>query len=388
MFDFDEIIDRSALSSAKYETSRLAGNDESVIPFTIADMNFATAPEVKAACLKRADRDFYSYTLPNDDVYKAIINWQKDMHELDIKKEWIVFTPGTVPGLDLVIRSIVEDGEKIIIQTPAYPPFFNFSNLKNMEILQNKLIFDGNHYTIDFDDLEEKAKLAKAIVLCNPHNPVGRVWTKSELERLSEIAYKHNLFIISDEMHQDFTYGNNFYTPIMRVFKNYEKVVSFMAPSKTFNIAGLNTAYAVIPDEKLREKIISVESRSLMGSVNPFGLEALKAAYNEGRSWYREMLKYLEGNINYVCEEFSKIDGIKFQKPEGTYLIWVDLSELKCSPKAMHEVFIKNKIFLSDGAMFGDEMSVRINLAYPREIIHFLVDSFKKSIEEIKTLNK
>ncbi len=387
MFNFDEVIDRSGLSCAKYETSREAGNDETVIPFTIADMNFATAPEVKAACLKRADRDFYSYTVPSDDVYEAIINWQKDMHELDIKKDWIVFSPGTVPGLDLVIRSIIEDGEKIIIQTPAYPPFFNFSNLKNMEILQNKLIFEDGKYKIDFKDLEEKAKEAKAIVLCNPHNPVGRVWTKSELEKISEIAYKYNLYVISDEMHQDFTFNGNYYTPIMRVFKNYEKVVSFMAPSKTFNIAGLNTAYAIIPDDKLREKINDVSSKSLMGAVNPFGLCALKAAYNDGRAWYKEMIKYLEGNINYVSEEFSKIDKIKFEKPEGTYLIWIDLSDLNCEPKKMHEIFVKNKIFLSDGAMFGDEKSVRINLAYPREIINFLVNSFKKSIEEIKVLN-
>ncbi len=340
MFDFDEIIDRRSLSSAKYELSRLAGNDDSVIPFTMADMDFKTAPEVKAACLKRADKDFYSYTKAGDDVYEAIINWQKDMHELDIKKEWILFAPGTVPGLDLLIRSIIEDGEK-----------------------------------------------AKALVLCNPHNPVGRVWTKPELEKISEIAYKHNLYILSDEMHQDFTFNGNFYTPIMRVFKNYEKVVSFMAPSKTFNIAGLTTSYAIIPDDDLRAKVNDVASKSIMGGVNPFGLCALKAAYNDSRSWYKEMIKYLEGNINYVSEEFSKIDGIKFQKPEGTYLIWVDLSDLNCDPKKMHEVFIKNKIFLSDGTTFGDKYSVRINLAYPRKIIEFLVERFNKSIEEIKALS-
>lgn len=387
MFNFDEIIDRKSLSSIKYESSRLFGNDDDVIPFTIADMDFRTAPEVKNACLKRADKDFYSYTMVADDVYEAVINWQKDIHELEVKKEWIVFTPGTVPGLDLVIRSIIEDGEKIIIQTPIYPPFFNFSNLKNMEILQNKLIFTDNKYKIDFDDLEEKAKISKAIVLCNPHNPVGRVWTKEELEKIAELAYKYELYIISDEMHQDFTFNGNNYTPIMRVFKNYEKVVSFMAPSKTFNIAGLNTAYAIIPDEKLREKINAVQSESLIGSVNPFGLCALTAAYNDGREWYEELIKYLQGNINYVCEEFSKINGIKFQKPEGTYLIWVDLSDLNCNPKKMHEIFIKNKIFLSDGSMFGDEKSVRINLAYPRKIIEFLINSFKKSIDEIKLLS-
>lgn len=387
MFNFDEIIDRKSLSSIKYESSRLFGNDDDVIPFTIADMDFRTAPEVKNACLKRADKDFYSYTMVGDDVYEAVINWQKDIHELEVKKEWIVFTPGTVPGLDLVFRSIIEDGEKIIIQTPIYPPFFNFSNLKNMEILQNKLIFTDNKYKIDFDDLQEKAKISKAIVLCNPHNPVGRVWTKEELEKIAELAYKYDLYIISDEMHQDFTFNGNNYTPIMRVFKNYEKVVSFMAPSKTFNIAGLNTAYAIIPDEKLREKINAVQSESLIGSVNPFGLCALTAAYNDGRSWYRELIKYLQGNINYVCEEFSKINGIKFQKPEGTYLIWVDLSDLNCNPKKMHEIFIKNKIFLSDGSMFGDEKSVRINLAYPRKIIEFLINSFKKSIDEIKSLS-
>lgn len=387
MFDFDEIIDRRSLSSAKYELSRLAGNDDSVIPFTMADMDFKTAPEVKAACLKRTDKDFYSYTKAGDDVYEAIINWQKDMHELDIKKEWIVFTPGTVPGLDLLIRSIIEDGEKIIIQTPVYPPFFKFSNLKNMEILENKLIFEDGKYKIDFEDLEEKAKEAKALVLCNPHNPVGRVWTKPELEKISEIAYKYNLYILSDEMHQDFTFNGNFYTPIMRVFKNYEKVVSFMAPSKTFNIAGLTTSYAIIPDDDLRAKVNDVASKSLMGGVNPFGLCALTAAYNDSRDWYKEMIKYLEGNINFISEEFSKIDGIKFQKPEGTYLIWVDLSDLNYDPKKMHEIFIKNKIFLSDGTPFGDEYSVRINLAYPRKIIEFLVERFKKSIDEIKELS-
>lgn len=387
MFDFDEIIDRRSLSSAKYELSRLAGNDDSVIPFTMADMDFKTAPEVKAACLKRADKDFYSYTKAGDDDYEAIINWQKDMHELDIKKEWILFTPGTVPGLNLLIRTIIEDGEKIIIQTPVYPPFFNFSNLKNMEILENKLLFEDGKYKIDFEDSEEKAKEAKALVLCNPHNPVGRVWTKSELEKISEIAYKYNLYILSDEMHQDFTFNGNFYTPMMRVFKNYEKVVSFMAPSKTFNIAGLNTSYAIIPDDDLRAKVNDVASKSIMGGVNPFGLCALTAAYNESRAWYKEVIKYLEGNINYVSEEFTKIDGIKFQKPEGTYLIWVDLSDLNCDSKKMHEIFIKNKIFLSDGTTFGDKYSVRINLAYPRKIIEFLVERFKKSIEEIKALS-
>lgn len=386
MFDFDEIIDRRSMSSAKYELSRLAGNDDSVIPFTMADMDFKTAPEVKAACLKRADKDFYSYTLAGDEVYEAIVNWQKDMHELEVKKDWIVFAPGTVPGLDLVIRAIIDDGEKIIIQTPVYPPFYNFSNLKNMEILQNKLVFKDNKYEIDFEDLEEKAKEAKAIVLCNPHNPVGRVWTRKELEKIAELAYKYELYIISDEMHQDFTFNGNNYTPIMRVFRNYEKLVSFMAPSKTFNIAGLTTSYAIIPDEKLRERINYVASRSIMGGVNPFGLCALTAAYNDARDWYKEMIKYLQANINYVCEEFSKIEGIKFQKPEGTYLIWVDLSELKCNPKTMHEIFIKNKIALSNGASFGDEYSVRINLAYPREVLNFLIENFKKSVEQIKEL--
>lgn len=386
MFDFDEIIDRRSLSSAKYELSRLAGNDDSVIPFTMADMDFRTAPEVKAACLKRADKDFYSYTKAGDEVYDAIIKWQKDMHELDVKKEWIVFVPGTVPGLDLVIRSIIDDDEKIIIQTPVYPPFFNFSNLKDMEILQNRLIFKDNKYEIDFEDLEEKAKKAKAIVLCNPHNPVGRVWTKKELEKITELAYKYELYIISDEMHQDFTFNGNNYTPIMRVFKNYEKLVSFMAPSKTFNIAGLTTSYAIIPDDNLRAKINDVANKSIMGGVNPFGLCALTAAYNDSREWYKEMMKYLEANINYVSEEFSKIDGIKFQKPEGTYLVWVDLSELNCNPKTMHEIFIKNKIFLSDGTTFGDAYSVRINLAYPRKILNFLVERFRRSIEEIKEL--
>lgn len=386
MFDFDEIIDRRSLSSAKYEISRLAGNDDSVIPFTMADMDFRTAPELKAACLKRADKDFYSYTKAGDEVYEAIINWQKDMHELDIKKEWIVFTPGTVPGLDLAIRTIIDDGEKVIIQTPVYPPFFNFSNLKNMQILQNKLVFKNNKYEIDFEDLEEKAKEAKTIVLCNPHNPVARVWTKGELEKIAEIAYKYDLYILSDEMHQDFTFNGNNYTPMMRVFKNYEKLISFMAPSKTFNIAGLNTSYAIIPDEKLRDRINNVASKSLLGGVNPFGLCALTAAYNDSRQWYKELIKYLEANINYVCDEFSKIDGIKFQKPEGTYLVWVDLSELNCDPKTMHEIFIKNKIFLSDGTAFGDEYSVRINLAYPRKMLEFLVESFRKSIEEIKEL--
>lgn len=160
-----------------------------------------------------------------------------------------------------------------------------------------------------------------------------------------------------------------------------------MAPSKTFNIAGLTTSYAIIPDDDLRAKVNDVASKSIMGGVNPFGLCALKAAYNDSRSWYKEMIKYLEGNINYVSEEFSKIDGIKFQKPEGTYLIWVDLSDLNCDPKKMHEVFIKNKIFLSYGTTFGDKYSVRINLAYPRKIIEFLVERFNKSIEEIKALS-
>lgn len=386
MYNFDEIIDRRSLSSKKYESCISSCNDETVMPFTIADMDFKTAPEVKAACLKRADKDFYSYTAVDDEVYEAIIKWQKDMHELNVKKEWIMFAPGTVPGIDLVVRAIIGDGEKVIIQTPVYPPFFKFSNLKNMETLQNNLIFKDNRLTIDFEDLEEKAKDAKAIILCNPHNPVGRVWTKSELEKIAEIAYKYELYIISDEMHQDFTFNGHEYTPIMRVFKNYEKLVSFMAPSKTFNIAGLTTSYAIIPDDNLRNRISNVQASSLVGGVNPFGLCALTAAYNDGRAWYKELIKYLEANINYVSEEFSKIDGIKFQKPEGTYLIWVNLSDLNCEPDKMHKIFVKNKIMLSDGTPFGDPYSVRINLAYPRQILKKLVENFKKSVDDIKAL--
>lgn len=368
-YDFDTVIDRRNTSSMKWDTNP----DASLLPMWVADMDFPGPPEVIEAVRKRAEAGVFGYTVPFDGYYGAIIDWMKRRHRFDVKKEWIKFGPGVVPALNMLLHACTQPGDKVIIQMPVYYPFFVSIKNNHREILDNPLKFVDGRYEMDFDDLEIKARdpLAKVMILCSPHNPVGRVWTKDELTRLGEICLKNNVIVLSDEIHNDLILRGYQHTVFASISEDFARnSVVCVAPSKTFNMAGLQTSSIIIPDEKLRSLYSDVLESNFMRRPNLFGIVALEAAYRHGEAWLEELLDYLQGNLDFMTDFIARnIPRIKIIKPEGTYLVWMDFRELGMRGRDLENFMLnKAKLWLDEGYIFGDAGNgfERINIACPR----------------------
>ena len=307
----------------------------------------------------------------------AVSNWMKRRHNWSIDDEWIVFSPGIVPAICMLIQTFTNVGEKVIIQPPVYYPFFSSVENNGRIILVNQLKYEDNRYTFNFDDFEEKAKdpLTKLFILCSPHNPVGRVWTEKELKKLGEICLENDVTIISDEIHHDLILSGYKHTLFSTISKDFENnTIMCTAPSKTFNIAGLNTSNIIISNEKLRESFLNTisERNSVMNS-NVFGITALIAAYNEGEEWLDQVIKYIEGNFQFLKDFVNEVlPNIDVIDPEGTYLAWLDFNKLGLDDEKLSNFMIKKaKVALDDGKIFGPggEGFERINVGCPRAIL-------------------
>lgn len=388
-YNFDEVVNRKNTDSRKWGTLEEVYGTADILPMWVADMDFKSADEIIEALKKRAEHGVFGYTWEQDSFYDSIIKWVKRRHNWNIKKEWILFTPGVVMGLNLGVRELVKEGEKVLIQSPVYPPFYRVIENNNRIVNLNPLKDTGEKFVMDYEDLEQKIdKDTKLMMICNPHNPVGRVWTREELIRLGDICIKNEIVIISDEIHSDFILKGHTHVPLASISKELEeRTITLMAPSKTFNIAGLATSVAIIPNEELRhayEKAIEVME---IGNTTIFGNVGFEAAYNHGEEWLDELLIYIEDNIDYAMEYINRnIPEIKVYRPDGTYLLWLNFRGLNKSPEEINEALIKiGKVGLNDGSPYGKEGEgfFRLNIGCARSILEEGLRRIEKAVKSL-----
>lgn len=370
--NFDEIIPRRGTNSYKWDTAK----EENVLPMWVADMDFRTAPVIVEALRRRVEHGIFGYACVSDTYYEAVINWFDRRHAWQIEKEWIIYTTGVVPALSAIIKALTSPQDKVLVQTPVYNCFFSSIRNNGCEVVTNPLIYREGTYQIDFDDLEKKAvdPSVKLLLLCNPHNPVGRVWTKQELNRIGEICLRNDVWVIADEIHCELVYPGYKYIPFASISPEFlMRSVTCLSPSKAFNLAGLQIANIVCADADLRIKIDKAININEVCDVNPFGIEALIAAYNEGKEWLEELKHYLWENYNYLKAYFSEnLPQFPVTMLEGTYLVWVDCSVLKRSSiEIVHTLLDKEKLQVNNGSLYGKdgEGFIRINIACPRQVL-------------------
>lgn len=370
-YDFDTIIDRTGTDCLKWDDN----GSPDIHPMWVADMDFPVAPQIRAAMQKRLDHPVYGYTFHGDGLLSAITSWVGRRYHWKIEKEWVAFSPGVVPALSMSVEAFTNPGDRVLIMTPVYRPFYNSIRENGRVIVNHQLIraADGR-YTIDFDLLESQIdQRTKMIMMCNPHNPAGRVWTRDELMKLADIAKRHDLIVVSDEIHADFIYRGHQHISIASLSQDMAgRTVTAYAPSKTFNLAALCQSYVVIPNPRLRAAYMSVYDALDLGS-NVFGMTALTAAYNEAEDWLDELLVYLEANrdyaVNYIREQLPQI---KVWSPDGTYLLWLNCAGLGLKNEELNTFFLEHaKVRMNAGFRFGEQADtfMRLNIGCPRQLL-------------------
>ncbi len=385
-YNFDEIIDRRGTDSVKWDlTSQRFGTDD-LLPMWVADMDFRTPPFILDAICKRAQHGILGYTFRSHDFYHAIIQWMKKRHNWSVKKESILFCPGVVPSLNIAIMAYTQPGDKIIVQSPVYYPFFETIERNHREVVYNQLVLNDNHYTMDYDGLKRIIEnRTKLIFISNPHNPGGRVWSPEELLKLAQICIEKDVLLISDEIHADIVFDGHKHTPLASISSDISQhVISLSSPSKTFNIAALSVSYAIIENSDLRKKMEAVINQLDIGQGNVFGAVALKAAYNEGEEWLQQLLNYLWKNIDYLETYINeKIPVIKVMRPESTYLVWLDCRAMGLNDSELKAFFVKKAgLGCNQGMIFGPggEGFMRINLACTRAVLCYGLDKLRNAV--------
>lgn len=368
-YDFDEVIERRGSNSYKWDTPAADG----VLPLWVADMDFRTAPPVVDALRRRVEHGIYGYTKVPAAYYDAVTGWFARRHGWNFRAEWIIYTSGVVPALSAVIKALAEPGDRIVVQTPAYNCFYSSIRNNGCELSASPLVYANGCYTIDFDDLERRLADPKArlFLLCNPHNPVGRVWTPDELRRMGELCMKYGVFVVADEIHCELTYEGHDYTPFASLSDTFaQHSVTCISPSKAFNIAGLQIANIVVSDDAVRRRVDRAININEVCDVNPFGVVATIAAYNEGAGWLDELRRYLRGNYEYLRDYFVRhLPDYPVLPLEGTYLAWVDCRASGTASGALAARLLEeHRLMLSPGEMYGPggEYFLRVNLACPR----------------------
>jgi len=372
-YNFDEMIDRCGTFSAKLDAMP-EGSAEDAISVWVADMDFACAQPILDALHARIDKKIFGYTMySNDELSDAVTGWFRRNYDWNILKEDIFFSPGVVPALAFLLHMLTEEGDGVIIQRPVYYPFTNKIIGSGRRICNSSLLYEADGYKMDYADLEEKFSdpAIKGMIFCSPHNPVGRVWTEDELRKLVAIAKKYNKWIISDEIHMDLTRKGITHIPLVKIDPDYaDQIVVCTAPSKTFNMAGMQLSNIIISNKDWQQKWNAmVEGEYSMNMANPFGIAATIAAYNEGEEWLEQLRDYLDSNIqltkNYLQQHLPKA---KMFVPEATYLVWIDLNAYESDPKKLEYIMQKKaKIAFDEGYIFGEEGNgfERINIAMP-----------------------
>jgi len=372
--NFDEIIPRRNTDSCKYDDLQQRYGRPDLLPLWVADMDFRVPDCVTAALRCLVDRGIYGYHLKTAKYTQSIVDWWARRHCYALDPAHILFSPGVVPAISHLVQALTAKGDGIIVQPPVYHPFFWAVRANERRILENRLLEHGGVYSIDFDDLEVKAREAKLLILCNPHNPVGRIWRREELERIAEICLRHNVVILSDEIHNDLVFSPHRHVPIAGLSPEVDRItVTCHAASKTFNVASLSTAYVLIRDASLREAVKKVSEPLHVEALNPFGLEATAAAFREGEPWLAALLDYLRGNYRFLQDSLAaRLSRVKASPLEGTYLVWLDFRDYGFSNQALKECMIQRAgLALNDGPMFGPggEGFQRMNIGCPRSVL-------------------
>ena len=382
-YNFDEEINRKNTNCAKYDGLKKYFGYEDLNPLWVADMDFKTPSFINDAIINAAKNSLYGYSIDSDEIYQSIINWQNTQHNWQINKEDIYMINGVVPAYSACIEAFSEENDEVIVQTPIYPPLFKCVNLNNRKVVVNELKKDENgYYTMDLEDLESKiTPKTKILALCSPHNPVGRVWSKNELEKLANICIKHNIIIVSDEIHSDITFKK--FTPLASISKEIaNQTITLNSAGKTFNIAGLNSAYAISKNQDLLNKFKKIAQKREIQSINFFGYIATKAAYDNGALFVEELKKYLLSNIEFTKNYFEKNDiKINFFQPEATYLLWLDFSKYNLSHNEIKNMLLtKSKIALNDGVSFGSNGNkyFRLNVALSQNALEIALNQLSK----------
>jgi cystathionine beta-lyase len=384
-YDFDTIINRRNTNSHKWDYQ------DTQLPMWLGDMDFKTAPEIIQELDKRVQHGIFGYALIPDDFFQAYINWWERRHDFKMEKEELLFSIGVMPSIATIIRELTKENESILLQTPVYNYFFKVIQNNNRKVIENELIYDGIHYSIDFKDLEEKLsdENTTMMILCNPHNPIGKIWNKEELERIAHLCKKHGVFLISDEIHCDLVNPGNNYTPVENTVNEKDHIITCLAPTKTFNIAGIQSSVVHINDKNLYERIQSRLDFEYSSQVNVFTIVATITAFNECEEWANQLNEYIYQN-KLIVDEFLKkeLPIVKLVPSEATYFLWLDCNEIKIPSKQLNEYINETAgLFMVPGVYFGEngDNFLRLNIACPKDT---LLDGLNRLKKAINSLNK
>ncbi len=388
-YGFDQIIDRHNTNSYKWDS--VTGDD--VLPMWVADMDFRTAPCIIEALRRRVDHGIFGYTRVPDRYYDAVIEWFGRRHGWSITRDMILYTSGVVPAISAGIKGLTKPGDKVVVQTPVYNCFFSSIRNNGCEIVENPLVYENGRYRMDYTDLEKKVADpdVRLFLLCNPHNPAGRVWSAEELEQLNAICMRHNVMVVSDEIHCELVFPGYRFTPFASISAEcLHNSVTCNSPSKAFNTAGLQIANIISASQELRERIDRAININEVCDVNPFGVEALIAAYTEGEGWLKALIEYIYKNYLTLCDYFSEhLPQLHVTLMEGTYLVWVDCRSLGMSSDDMeHELMVSERLWLNSGTMYGTDGFMRINIACPRSRMLEGLERLKNYVNGLKRTAK
>lgn len=388
-YNFDHIIDRNGTRSVKTDNVKSVFGHEDILPLWVADMDFRSPPAITEALRKRAEHGVFGYTMPGEDYYAIISDWLHNRHNWHVRKEWLTFVPGVVKGLAFAIDTFTQKGDRIIIQPPVYHPFRIVTNQLEREPINNPLLIENGRFKMDIEGLKKNVaeNNCNLMILCNPHNPGGTIWSIEELKEVAEICYDNNILVVSDEIHADLALPGYRHTPFASVSeKAKENSITLMAPSKTFNIAGLISSYAVIPNAQIRKKYMAYLKPRELTQGTLFAYEATRVAYQECEDWLEELRVYLQKNVEFVADFLSKeIPQIKPMIPQASFLVWLDCRELHLSQEKLVDFFVnKAKLALNNGVMFGvgGEGWMRLNVGSPRAVLEKALNNLKKAIME------
>ena len=384
-YNFDELVNRRGTNSVKWDEEK----EDGIIPLWVADMDFLAAPAIRRAVEERAKHGVFGYAIVGDSYYAAITNWFKRRHNWAIERDWIIYTTGVIPAISATIHALAMPGEKVLIQTPVYNCFYSCIRNQGLRVLESPLKREGDTYVVDWDDFEAKCadKKTTLFLLCNPHNPAGRVWTKDELARMNEICMRHDVKVISDEIHCELIMPGYVFTPFATVNADCQRnSVVFNSPTKNFNIAGLQIANIICADKEWYRRIDRAINIFEVCDVNPFGPLALEAAYNESEDWIDDLMPYIADNYALLKDTFTKeVPSYEVLKLEGTYLAWVDIRKSGLTANALTEKLLREgKVQVNSGVIYSKndgEGYIRINLACPRATLQ---EGLKRIVSVLK----
>lgn len=386
--DFSNVPDRMNTRSVKWDFGKKLYKSEDILPMWVADMDFMAPTPVIEDLKKRLEHGVFGYTITDEDVEASIQGWFTNRYHWDISTDWITYSPGVVPSLHMIVESLTNVEDKIMIQTPVYPPFFDVVKKHKRTLVENPLLLENGHYEMDYDHIEEEFKKGISLfILCNPHNPVGRVWKQEELERLGELCLKYNVIIVSDEIHADLIYRGHKHVPIASLSEELaNNTISCYAPTKTFNLAGLQASYLVTPNSEIRTKVKNFFGKFGIGMLNTMGITAMESSYLKGEEWLENLIDVIEENKNIVEELIQPYhEVVQLIQPEGTYLLWLDFRSLKMNDDEL-KLFLqeKAKVGFNNGKSFGitGEGFMRMNIATTSENVKEGINRILKAIEE------